>query len=369
MRPALTQAPFRDSRKAQQNWLRLEQQLPAALTKPLSSLLAQSPDPDGALNLLERYAQAASAALLRDLGRGAATLTYLVAAFSFGDLLADAFLSEPSLATQFARDRNFTRLRSREALLEDYARFATTQSGVELAELLARFKWRNYVRIGLKDVLGLATLAETTLELSWLADVILAEALLDADQELAKRYGQPQYHDAQGRVVRSGFSIVSLGKLGGGELNYSSDIDLLFLYSRDGETSGIGLPESVVFNKEYFIRLAQAVVGRLTQPTSEGQVFRVDLRLRPEGHQGDLALSIGAALDYYARRARDWELQMLIKARHSAGDARLTGTFLRGVETHIYSPPAQRAAIASVITSRERISRRLRESRSDALDV
>jgi glutamate-ammonia-ligase adenylyltransferase len=318
VRPDFTQAPFRDSRKAQQNWLNLEERIPAALTKPLFSLLVQSPDPDGALNLLERYSQTASPGVLRDLGRGPAALTYLVAAFGFGSLLAEAFLGEPGLATQFGRDRNFTRLRSREALLEDYARFATTQSGLELAELLARFKRRNYVRIGLKDVLGLATLAETTLELSWLADVILTEALLDADQEFTKRYGQPQYRDVQERVVRSGFSIISLGKLGGGELNYSSDIDLLFLYARDGETSGTGLPESVVSNKEYFIRLAQAVTGRLTQATSEGQVFRVDLRLRPEGDQGDLTLSIGSALDYYARRARDWELQMLIKARHSA---------------------------------------------------
>ncbi|HXJ95616.1 MAG TPA: hypothetical protein VMT20_22460 [Terriglobia bacterium] len=369
MRPAFTQAPFRDSRKAQQNWLKLEQQLPAALTKSLFSLLAQSPDPDGALNLLERYAQAASPAVLRDLGRGPAALTYLVAAFGFGGLLAEAFLAEPGLATQFARDRNFTRLRSRESLLEDYARFATTQSGLEPAELLARFKRRNYVRIGLKDVLGLATLAETTLELSWLADVILTEALLDADQELAKRYGQPQYRDAQGRVVHSGFSIVSLGKLGGGELNYSSDIDLLFLYSKDGETSGTGAPESVVFNREYFIRLAQAITGRLTQATSEGQVFRVDLRLRPEGDQGDLTLSIGSAVDYYARRARDWELQMLIKARHSAGDARLTRTFLRGVESHIYSSPGHGAAITSILNSRERITRRLREGRGETLDV
>jgi len=369
VRPDFTQAPFRDSRKAQQNWLKLEEQLPATLTVPLFSLLVQSPDPDGALNLLERYTQSASPGVLRDLSRGGAALTYLVAAFGFGALLAEAFLGEPALAAQFARDRNFTRLRSREALHEDYARFAATQSGVEEAELLARFKRRNYVRIGLKDVLGLATLAETTLELSWLADVILAEALLGADQALAKRYGQAQYRDAQGRVVRSGFSIISLGKLGGAELNYSSDIDLLFLYARDGETSGTGLPESVVSNREYFIRLAQAVTGQLTQATSEGQVFRVDLRLRPEGDQGDLTLSIGSALDYYARRARDWELQMLIKARHSAGDARLTRTFLRGVESHIYSSPANVAAVASVLTSRERITRRLRESRSDTLDV
>ena len=372
MRPDFPQAPYRDPRKAEENWLRLEKRLPPAARKPLGPLLEHSPDPDGALNLLERYTQAASPDLLRELGRRPSGLTYLTAAFGYGSLLADSFLSEPSLVLQFARDRHFTELRSREALMEDYARFATTHSASDLAARLGLFKRRNYVRIGLKDVLGLATLAEVTLELSELADVLLAQALLDADQELAKRYGQPQYRDAQGRVARSGFSIVSLGKLGGNELNYSSDIDLLFLYARDGETAGSAESTSegsVVMNKEYFVRLAQSVTHRLTQTTSGGPVFRVDLRLRPEGVAGDLALSLGAALDYYGRRARDWELQMLIKARHSAGDARLTRAFLRGVESHIYRSPAHFEAVQSVLTSRERTSQHLRESGRDTVDV
>ncbi|HEY6293530.1 MAG TPA: hypothetical protein VI455_18405 [Terriglobia bacterium] len=374
MRPDFPQAPFRDPRKAEENWLRLEKRLPTALRKPLGPLLGQSPDPDGALNLLERYTQAASPDLLRELGRRPSGLTYLTAAFAYGSLLAEGFLTEPSLVLQFARDRRFTELRPREGLMEDYARFATTHSASDLPANLGLFKRRNYVRIGLKDVLGLATLADVTLELSELADVLLAQALLKADQELGKRYGQPQYRDAQGRVARSGFSIVSLGKLGGNELNYSSDIDLLFLYARDGETAGSGEPESapassVVMNKEYFVRLAQSVTQRLTQATSSGPVFRVDLRLRPEGNAGDLVLSLGATLDYYARRARDWELQMLIKARHSAGDARLTRAFLRGVESHIYRSPAHSEAVESVLTSRERSSQHLRESGRETLDV
>lgn len=363
------QASFHDPHKAEENWLRLEARLASALNAPLASLLAQSPDPDGALNLLERYARLAPAEILRELARWPGALTYLVAAFSFGSLLAEPFLAEPALALQFAHDRRFASLGSREGILQDYARFSTTHPASSLAEQLARFKRRNSVRIALKDVLGLATLAETTLELSLLADVILGQALVDADQELERRYGQPQYRDAQGRVARSGFSIVSLGKLGGSELNYSSDIDLLFLYAHDGETAGGREAGSEISNKEYFVRLAQAVTGRLGEATSEGPVFRVDLRLRPEGDQGDLAISLNAALDYYAHRARDWELQMLIKARHSAGDARLIRAFLRGVEPHIYGSAADFEAVESILDSRERISRRLREGRSEALDV
>jgi glutamate-ammonia-ligase adenylyltransferase len=369
MPPKLESVRSREPGLPRGAWARIEQRLGSGLTAPLDALLRQSPDPDGVLNLLDRYTEAAPAGLIAELGRRPRALTYLTAAFAQGSLLTEPFLAEPGLALQFARDRSFTKLRSYEDLMEDFARFSTTESAVDLAEKLARFKRRNYARIALKDVLAMATLAETTLELSALADVIVAQALLDADRELAKRCGQPQYRDVRDRIARSGFSVVSLGKLGGNELNYSSDIDLLFIYARDGETAGSGLPESVLSNREYFTRLAQSLAARLTQATAAGPVFRVDLRLRPEGDQGDLTLSLASALDYYARRARDWELQMLIKARHSAGDARLTRAFLQGVDARIYSSTPNIQAIRSVLSSRERMSQRLAESRRDTLDV
>jgi len=369
MRPAFAAIAFLDPVKAEANLARLEQRLAPTLLSPLASLLAQSPDPDGALNLLERYAQEAPADVLGDLARYPTALTYLVAIFGYSASLAETFLADPGLSVQFARDRNFTKLKSKEDLMQDYARFATTSPDHWLSAQLAHFKRRNYLRIVLKDVLRLSTLGETTLELSALADVILANALLYCDQELEKRYGRPQYRDAQGRIVRSGFSIVSLGKLGGNELNYSSDIDLLFLYSHDGETAGGSEPDSVAANKEYFVRLAHAVTRTITQMTPQGQVFRVDLRLRPEGDQGDLAISLKSAAEYYEHRARDWELQMLIKARHSAGDPKLTREFLRDVEPYIYGVPTDFEAIESVLWAREKISQKLRESRGHAIDV
>jgi glutamate-ammonia-ligase adenylyltransferase len=369
MRPELAAINFEDPGKAAGNLERLQEQLAPTLLTPLASLLSQSPDPDGALNLLERYAQGAPHQVLADLARHPAALSYLIAIFGYSGYLAETLLSEPQLVVQFARDRNFTKLKSKEDLMQDFARFSTTNPDPWLAALLARFKRRNYLRIVLKDVLRLSTLGETTLELSTLADVILADAYLYCDRELEKRYGQPQYRDAQGRIVRAGFSIVSLGKLGGNELNYNSDIDLLFLYSHDGETAGGNERESIITNKEYFVHVAHAITRTITQATTQGEVFRVDLRLRPEGEQGDLAISMNSAREYYEHRARDWELQMLIKARHSAGDARLTRDFLRSVEEYVYRSPGDFVAVESILLSRERISRKLRESRGQAIDV
>ena len=360
---------FRDPSRAEANLAQMEQRLAPSLISPLASLLARSPDPDGALNLLERWAETATADHFRDVQRFPTALTYLVAIFGYSAYLAETFLADPGLAIQFARDRNFTKLKSKEDLTQDYARFATTSPDPWLSAQLSRWKRRNYLRIVLKDVLGLSTLGETTAEISALADVILTNALLYCDQELEKRYGQPQYRDAQGRISRGGFSILSLGKLGGNELNYSSDIDLLFLYSHDGETAGGSEPDSVITNKEYFVRLAHAITRTITQVTPHGMIFRVDLRLRPEGDQGDLAISLKSAIEYYEHRARDWELQMLIKARNSAGDAKLTRSFLHGVESYIYHSPTDFEAVESVLWAREKISQKLRESRDDAVDV
>ncbi len=369
MQPEFSEIAFEEPEKAEGNLERLAAALDPSLHVPLASLLAHSPDPDGALNLLERYMQGATSDVLADLAHFPTALGYLVAIFGYSGFLAESFLADPGLCLQFARDRKFAKLKSREDLMQDYARFSTTHPHPWLSAQLALFKRRNYLRIVLKDVLGLSTLGETTLELSMLTDVTLWNALIFCDQELEKRYGQPQYRDAQGRIVRSGFSVISLGKLGGNELNYSSDIDLLFLYEKDGETAGGSEQDSIITNKEYFVRLARAITRTITQTTPQGQVFRVDLRLRPEGEMGDLAISLKSALEYYARRAREWELQMLIKARHSAGNVRVTREFLRGVESRVYGNSTDFAAVESVLWAREKISKKLRESRGAAIDV
>ena len=361
--------PFADRGRASESLPRLGQRLAPELMLSLASLLAHSPDPDGALQLLDRYAEAAPPDVLEGLALHPTALIYLVAIFGHSQPLAETFLEDSSLAVQFARDRHFTKLRSIEDLMQAYARYSVTSPDLWLSSQLARFKRRNILRIALKDILRLSTLGETTLELSTLADVILKNALSYCDQELAKRYGRPQYRDHEGRVAPSGFSIVSLGQLGGNELSYSSNIDLLFLYAREGETAGGSENSSIIANKEYFVRLAEAVNRTVTQPTPHGEVYRVNLLQRPEGEQGDFAISLNSALEYYDHRARGLELQVLMKARHSAGDPRLTREFLHGVEPYIYRSPNGSKIPPSELGDRENNSVVQHASRDGAMDV
>lgn len=229
---------------------------------------------------------------------------------------------------------------------------------------LATFRRSEIFRIFLRDVLGAATLAETTGELSHVADAILRKALRAALDRLLERYGRPS--DAAAAGVDSRFSVIALGKLGGEELNYSSDIDLMFVYGDHGETSG---PERTT-NREFYKKLANRYTELLSTYTQEGLCYRVDLRLRPEGKLGEACISLDGAHQYYMNRARDWELQMLIKARVAAGDREIGTELLKRVEPLIYSTTTDFSTIETMSVTRGRIAEKLASKRlNNELDV
>ncbi len=218
---------------------------------------------------------------------------------------------------------------------------------------LATFRRRELLRIVLRDALSLDKLAAITEELSNLADAILQEALSEIVADLSKRYGLPS--DAVSTESGSGFSVVALGKLGGRELNYSSDIDLMFLYKGNGETAG----PSVITNREFYKKVANRYTELLATYTPEGLCYRVDLRLRPEGKLGEICTSLEGAKQYYSQRARDWELQMLIKARTVAGETSVGSDLLQSVEPSIYSTTTDFSAIETMSATRERLAGKL----------
>jgi glutamate-ammonia-ligase adenylyltransferase len=268
---------FSEPGRAQANLGLLKARLPEALFSALPTALAQVPDPDGALNRLERFTRELGRRVANALVSQPVLLHYLLALFAHSHFLSEMLIRQPDLILWLGRERNLERLKSKEELLEEYARFEATALDLEPALGLARFKRCQYLRITLRDILGLAGLVETTLELSTLADVLLEKAVSMAERELRQRYGTPQTHDARGRLVPARFAVLSLGKLGGNELNYSSDIDLLFLYHGEGETSSPPAGRHLS-NSEFFLRLAQCLVQIITGVTREGTVFRVDLR-------------------------------------------------------------------------------------------
>jgi glutamate-ammonia-ligase adenylyltransferase len=366
---------FRDPQAAAEILGRIAGQVPSGTLEALLTLLPDLPDPDGALASFERLLEGGGRELMRLLDRHRFLIHYALAVFGYSRFLGDTLIRAPELLTNFLKERVLDRSYAPEELHEAFARFrarsaapglmpagtssapAAESASEEMSLVLARFKRREYVRIMLRDVLGLAPLAETTAEISALAGVLIEEALSEAEVAMRRRYGSPQHLDAEGRVVQTPFAVLSLGKLGGNELNYSSDVDLLYIYG-DGEV----LPSAAISNREYFIRLAQLVTQILSRMTAEGRVFRIDLRLRPQGGEGEPAIALSQALSYYAQTAHDWERQALIKVRHTAGSSALARAFIRGVQPYVYSPHINFAAVETALDTRGRIRARRRRA-------
>jgi [glutamine synthetase] adenylyltransferase / [glutamine synthetase]-adenylyl-L-tyrosine phosphorylase len=353
---------FRDLARARSSVDRLSGAIPDEIQKRLRYLLASTPDPDEALLCLDRLHEAHPEPFRR-LSSNSAGLQYMVAAFSYSRFLSEAVLQAPEWLEELVEAPDFERVLSPEEFEDRLeADLAAAGASSPLPFSLAVFRRRQLLRIVLRDVLGAGTLHEITEEISNLADAILDVSYRRLRGQLEGRYGVPHWVDANGERQVCSFAIVALGKLGGQELNYSSDIDLMFLYSANGETSGA----HPISNKEFFQKLAHQYTDLLSSYTPMGICYRVDLRLRPDGRLGEVCLSHDGAIGYYQTRARDWELQMLIKARTAAGDRALGRTLLEAIESRIYSTTLDFSAVESVSATRERIHEQAARRRGGA---
>jgi len=274
---------------------------------------------------------------------------------AWSPLLATTLEQNPDYIQWLQRERVEARVRSREDLGESLARFALTHSTLNPHDMFARFRRRELLRVYLYDIRRVHTVAETTDELSNLADAVLEYALRLSRQVLDNRYGSPQRIDAEGRITGTEFCVVALGKLGSRELNYASDIDLIFLFSHDGTTSAGGVRGQIT-NREYYVKVAENILRLVSEPTGEGAAYRVDVRLRPHGREGTLACSFDEAVRYYQTNAEDWELQTLIRARSAAGSDQLFNRFAAAVTPQVYRPDVSVAsALESVHLSKQKI--------------
>ena len=226
----------------------------------------------------------------------------------------------------------------------------------ERLEVLRRVHRREFLRIGAAEILGTKPVVQIGKELADLADVVVELVLETCQHALWQEHGQPL--DERGRPAR--FLVVGLGKYGGQELNYSSDIDLIFVWDGEGETQpeGEGTP---LANSEFFRRLGQRLVQVLTEATKEGFFYRVDMRLRPEGASGTLTHSLRASWRYYETRGELWERQMLIKARRVAGSRTLGEQYAAMLRPFIYPAHFHAAPHEEIRRIKERIEASIRE--------
>jgi [glutamine synthetase] adenylyltransferase / [glutamine synthetase]-adenylyl-L-tyrosine phosphorylase len=319
-------------------------------------LLASAVDPDAAIHYLVSLKQKHPDAFRR-LVEAPAVLKYLIAVASFSRFLSEEILQNPQWLEEVS---GMSRVLTAPEYKKRLGKFLRNQpEGQPLALALALFRRQQILRILLRDVLGHGSLSETTEELSNVADAILHISYKRIRADLVARHGTPRYVDADGEVRECGMSVIALGKLGGRELNYSSDIDLMFVYAANGETDG----EHPISNKEFFKKVANHYTELLSTYTAEGLCYRMDLRLRPDGSLGEVCISLDGAKSYYQARARDWELQMLIKARVAAGDPEAGRELLSTVEPLIYSTTLDFSAVEEVSATRERISEKLSKRR------
>lgn len=300
---------------------------PAAAPMPagvLAAILA-SGWPDRALHHMERFVEASGprAELYRRLEASTPLREGLARILAHSSFLTDLLVRSPEhLHWLFEETPHLTctlpaaELRSRQLLA------LRGLEGSGWADALRRFHRRELLRIGTAEILGCKEVSQVGRELSELADVTV-EAVLDHQaRSLHRSHGRPSTE--RGRPSR--FCVVCLGKYGGLELNFSSDIDLLFLYDEDGSVVDSKGSRGIA-NGLFYDRLAEGLIQVLTEVTPEGFLYRVDMRLRPEGERGPLTRSLRSYWIYYESRGELWERQMLIKARRAAGSSGLWRRF------------------------------------------
>jgi glutamate-ammonia-ligase adenylyltransferase len=249
---------------------------------------------------------------------------------AFSDFVADTCVQDPMVLADLDAGGDLVR---RYAPGDYDRKLAAAVQGTADAEDLAlrlrRFRRREMVRIAFRDLSGAADLTQTTADLTALAEACLETALARLFEWQCAESGAP----VSGEGSPQRLVVLGLGKLGAGELNFSSDIDLIFAYPFAGETRGGVRP---VPHEEFFTRLCRSLVHVIGSTGPQGGVFRVDLRLRPFGDSGPLVMSFDALERYYQEQGRDWERYAWIKARVVAGDRQAGGDLLRRLHPFVY---------------------------------
>jgi len=353
---------------------------PEGFSEIVSLMLADlttAADPDMAVNNIERFVSALTdvpsfVSLCRERPD---VLRALITIFGASRFLSSflvticdeslTFLADPIILSQPP---------DKQQLVERLAGLINDHPGDhEFFHVLRLFRKKEMLRIGLRDLLGRADLMETVEDLSHLAEVCLQKAYEWADAGLMKRYGRPIVKQDDGTTTPAGFAVIAMGKLGGRELNFSSDVDLMYVYTADGETEGIlpadGPRTNRITNHQYFIKLAEKLSAAINEKTEDGFVFRVDMRLRPEGQRGPLAQSLGGYEIYYESWGQTWERSALLKARPVAGNEVVGREFMDRIEPFVYRKYLDYSAIAEIRDMKQKINRDVEQKGRTHRDV
>ncbi|HEX4999161.1 MAG TPA: putative nucleotidyltransferase substrate binding domain-containing protein [Terriglobia bacterium] len=353
---------FQDPAGADRNLQRMaedlvERRLLADTLPELLLAVSQSADPDRALNYMERFAAAAlnRTRLYSYLKESPQALEILAKTLGASSYMAEILIRDP-FHFYWVTDPATLRYSARGHLIEGeiaqtFAAFSREPADEERRWNYLRFlKRRETLRIGVRDLLRLCPVEETLAGLSLLAETLISAAYRMCDDALRAERQAPA-----GMYTR--FCVIGMGKLGGGELNFSSDVDLIYVYDEPGED---WQPAA-----EFYRQLCQRITAALDAFTNQGYVYRVDLRLRPEGESGAIATRLDDVDRYYRSRGENWERLALLKARPIAGDRSVGRAFLRMTRGFVYDEEFGGRAREDIRNMKRRIDRELVQQRAD----
>lgn len=337
----LEQSGFNYGSRSATNLLLLSDRLSVETLLKISLAALHTASPDMALNGFERLAGVIGQNALLGLLTNRRQLNQCMVLCGASPFLTNLIFREPSFFTRLFIDRELEHSRTRQELLERL--LGSIPAGIDFAGLMKKlriFKRFEILRIAARDLNGLAPLEEVTRELSDLAAVTLQAAYETCHHLLTQEYGHPMKETPDG-LRPTDMTILGMGKFGGRELNFSSDIDIIYFYETDkGETTGIddgrGGRKGSISLHAFFNKLAEMATKAMNQVTEDGFVFRVDVGLRPEGKSGDMAVSLRSAEIYYESWGQSWERTAMLKARPVAGSRELGELLLQSLSPFIY---------------------------------
>jgi glutamate-ammonia-ligase adenylyltransferase len=327
-------------------------------------------NPDQALNNLDAFLDSirARSYFFSLLVENPAIAKLLVTLFGSSQMLSRVFIQRPELLDTLVLESYGTQSKSRKQMEKELGDQLAQEENFEWRlDALRRFRNEEFLRIALNDLHGRIDQEDIARQLSFLAEVCLEHAGRLARQELVIRFGAPFSEDDAGASTETEFSVIGMGKLGGLELNYHSDLDIIFIYHKEGQTQAVKETDAARFrpisNHEYFAKLAQRIITILTLVTREGFVYKIDTRLRPSGNQGPLVTSLMAFKRYHQDSAQPWERQAMTKARAVTGTADFIQQVQNTIEELTFARPIPENLQAEIYRLRQRMEQEIaRES-------
>jgi len=334
----------------------------AALAPALLAEVARSAAPERALRHLATFVATIGArtSYLHLLLENPGVMRLLVRLFAASEFLSAYFLRHPELLDSLVRADLVRLVRTRDDLAAELAgRLAAAPDREAELDTLRRFRHEEFLRIGVHDIERSLAPEEVSAQLTLLAETCLEAAVAMARREVLSR---SRLAAAPPTV---GLAVVGMGKLGGGELGYASDLDLIFVY----EPGDAGFWAGRAAPHEFFARVAERTISILATPTGEGIAYRIDMRLRPSGNQGPLVSSLEAFADYHRTSAQLWERQALVKARALVGPPATRARVEEVIRRFVYGRGLDAAEVAEIARMRERIDRERGRTGSGAVNI